>query len=138
MIYLQFGTLYDVIPNAPRNSNTPATQQPRAHADGIIGATSGATVKQLSSHISQMSVDPSTKSTTLPTTVINFVQFTQKPSGKNKKNKKKTTPSEEKSTKKSNSKKVAVVPSNNGKDKPTRFPCKICAKDRMTYRCPRL
>ena len=51
LIYLQSGTLYDIIPNAPHNSNPPATQQLGANVDGIIGATSEATVKQISGHI---------------------------------------------------------------------------------------
>ena len=65
------------------------------HANGIVDATSRATVKQLSGHIALMSVDPSTKSTALPTTVINSMQSMQKPSGKDKKNKKKIAPSKE-------------------------------------------
>lgn len=71
LIYSQSGTLYDVILNAPHNSNASTTQHPGAHADGIIGATSGADVKKLSGHIAQMLVDPSTKSTTLSITMIN-------------------------------------------------------------------
>jgi len=51
LIYLQSSTLYDIIPNAPRNSNALATQQPEAHANGIIDATSRAAIKQLSGHI---------------------------------------------------------------------------------------
>ena len=82
-----------------------------------------------------MLVDPSTKSTALPTTTINSVHSTQKPGGKNKKNKKKTAPSEEQSTKQPNPKQKVVAPPNNGKDKPTRFPYKICAEGHLTYRC---
>ena len=66
-------TLYNIIPNAPRNSNVPPTQQPRVHVDGIIGASSEAPLKQLSGHIYKLSVDHSTKSTALPTTEINSV-----------------------------------------------------------------
>ena len=128
LIYSQSGNLYNVIPNAPHNSNASATQHPGEHADGIFGATFGAVVKQLSDHIVEMSVDPSTKSTSLPTTTINFMQSTQKPGGKNKKNKKKTTPSEEQSKKQYNQKQKVVEPSDNGKDRPTRFPCKIYAE----------
>ena len=119
LIYSQSRTLYDVIPNTPCNSNSPATQQPGAHVNGIIGATSRATVKQLSGHIVQLSVDPSTKSTSLPTTAIKFVQSTQKPGGKNKKNKKKIDPYEEQSTKQYNPNQRLVAPFVDGKDKPT-------------------
>jgi len=46
-----------------------------------------------------MTVDPSTKSTSLPTTAIKFLKSTQKSGGKNKNNKKKNAPFEEQSTK---------------------------------------
>ena len=82
-----------------------------------------------------MSLDPFTKTTALPTTAINSMQSTQKPNGKNKKNKKKTAPSKEKSTKQQNPKKKVAMPSDDGKDKPMRFPCKIFAEGHMTYRC---
>ena len=60
LIYSHSSTLYDAIPTAPRTSNSPATQQPGAHDDGIINTTSGSIVKQLSGHITQLSVDPDT------------------------------------------------------------------------------
>jgi len=51
LIYSQSSTLYDIISNSPCNSNASATQHPRAHANGIISATSRDVVKQLSGHI---------------------------------------------------------------------------------------
>lgn len=76
--------------------------------------------------------------TALPTTTINSVQSTQNPSGKKKKNKKKTAPSKEQSTKQPNPKQKAAVPTIDEKDTPTRFPCKLCAKDHETFRCLQL
>lgn len=104
LIYSQFGTLYDIIPNAPGNPNASATQHPEVHADGIVDATSAAAIKILSGSISKLAVDPSTNTNALPTTSINSVQSTQKSSGKNKKNKKKIAPSKEQSTKQPNPK----------------------------------
>ena len=77
--YSLSGTLYGIIPNALRTSNALNTQQPGVHADGIISATSGSTIKQPSRHIAQLCVDPPTQSAA------------QKPSSKNKKNNKNTT-----------------------------------------------
>lgn len=53
--------------------NASATQHPEVHIDGTISATSKAIVKQLNSHIAQILVDPSSKSTALPTTTIKCV-----------------------------------------------------------------
>ena len=99
LIYSQSNTLYDIIPNSPCKSNATSTQKHGTHTDGIISATFEGAIKQLSDHISQSSVDPSTKLTVLPTTAINSMQSTKKPGGKDKKNKKNTTHFEEQSTK---------------------------------------
>jgi len=66
------------------------------------------------------------------------MQSTQNLGGKKKNNNKKTTPSEEQSIKKPNLKQKAIAPTYDGKDKPTTFPCKLCAEDHMTWHCPRL
>jgi len=126
------------MPNAPGNPNVSTTQHSRVHANGIFGATSGVVVKQISGHITEMLVDPSTKSTTLPATVINSMQSTQKSGGKNKKNKKKTAPSEKHSTKQPNPKQKATAPTNEEKNKPTRYPCKLYVEDHVTWHYLRL
>lgn len=132
LIYSQSGTLYDIIPYAPVNPNPPTTQHPGAHADGIIGATSGVAVKQLSGSVAKLAVDPSTKATALPATIVNSVQSTQKSSGKNKKNKNKTAPSEEQSSKYPNLKQKVVVHTDVERDKGTNYSCKICLEDHVT------
>ena len=76
LIYSQYVTLYDIIPNAPGNPNASATQHPGVHADGIVGATSRAVIRQLNGHIAKMIVDPSTNATALPATAINSMQST--------------------------------------------------------------
>jgi len=73
LIYSQCGTLYDIISYAPGNPNPPTTQRPGVHADGIVGATSGVAIKQLSVFVAKLAVDPSTKVTPLPATMINSV-----------------------------------------------------------------
>lgn len=63
------------------------------------------------------------------------MQSTQKPSGKNKKNKKKTSPFQEYPVTQNNPKQNIASKSNSGKEKVIKSPCKICAKDHMTYKC---
>ena len=46
LIYSQFGTLYDLLPNGPGNPNPLATQKTGAHADGLIGTISGIATEQ--------------------------------------------------------------------------------------------
>ena len=99
LIYSQSGTLYDLIPNAPSNPNPPTTQKIRAHANGLVGTISGVATKQsqgLASQPSSAATAPN-QMTILPTTEVNCVKTSQKPSGNNKKNKKKTSSSEEQS-----------------------------------------
>ena len=76
--------------------------------------------------------------TTLPTTEVNSVQTSQKPSGKNKKKKKKTSSSEEQSDNQNNPNKKNAAKNDKGKDKTMKFPYKICVEDHLTYKCPQL
>ena len=140
MIYLQSGALYDLLPHAPGNLNPLATQKSGVHADGLVGAISDVAIKQPSGQTSQLS-SPSTapnQLTTLPTTEVNYVQFSQKPSGKNKKNKKKTSSSEEQSDHQNNPNQKNVAKTDKGKEKPMNFLCRICTNDHLTYKFPRL
>ena len=66
------------------------------------------------------------------------MQTSQKPSGKNKKNTKNTSSSEEQLENQNNPNQKNVAKNDKGKDKPMKFPCKICAEDHLTYKCPRL
>lgn len=98
LIYSLSNTLYDFLPNAPRNSNALATHQPSSHVDDIVSTTSGSTIKQLNGKYSQFPITddhvPTTQFISPPILVINFVHSTQKPNGKNKNNKKNNTLSE--------------------------------------------
>ena len=40
LVYSQLGTLYDLIPNAPRPTNDPSRPAPEPHSDGTIGSVS--------------------------------------------------------------------------------------------------
>ena len=40
LVYSQSGTLYDLIPNAPRPTNYPSRHAPEPHVDGTIGSVS--------------------------------------------------------------------------------------------------
>ena len=140
MIYSQSGTLYDLLPHATGNLNPPTTQKPRAHTDGLVGAISGVAIKESSGKTSQPSSTASTpnQSTTIPTAEVNSMKFSQKPSGKNKKNKKNTTPSKEQPNTQNKTNQRNVANNDKGKEKPMIFPCKICAEDHLTYKCPLL
>ena len=47
LIYSQLGTLYDIIPQAPRPSNDKHQTAPRPHADDVIGSISTTSVSQV-------------------------------------------------------------------------------------------
>jgi hypothetical protein len=53
LVYSQSGTLYDLIPNAPRSSNDQTKPTPGPHADGMIGPVSTDTTGQMTGKHSQ-------------------------------------------------------------------------------------
>ena len=115
--------LYDLLPHSPGNLNPPATQKPGAHVDDLVGAISGIAIKWPSGKTSQpyLVATVPNQSTTLPTAGVNYVQISQKPSGKNK-NKKNTTSSEEQSDHHNNPNQKNTAKIKKGKEKPMNFP----------------
>ena len=66
------------------------------------------------------------------------MQFSQKPTGKNKRNKKKASSSEEQSDNQNNPNQKNAAKNEKIKEKHIKFPCRICAEDHLTYKCPQL
>ena len=132
--------LYDLLPHAPGNPNPPATKKTGAHADGLVGAISSVATNQSRGQTSQPSSVATAphQMTPLPSAEVNSVRTSQKPNGKNRKNKKKTSSSEEQSDNQNNANQKNATRNDKGKDKPMKFPFKICAEDHLTYKCPRL
>ena len=85
LIYSQSGTLYDIIPNAPRPSNETPRTTPGAHADGVIGSITTSSVSQVVGQLGQLAIIDKTTSTTSATTsndptqstYVNMVQTTK-------------------------------------------------------------
>lgn len=83
LIYSQEGTLYNIIPHAPRTSNEKPHPIPEPHVDGIVGSLSSSSINQLAGQLSQMTpskkpilTNPKTNSTATPATTskVNTVQ----------------------------------------------------------------
>jgi hypothetical protein len=145
LIYSQLGTLYDIIPHAPRSSTDPKKPNPGPHVDGVVGSVSHASVNQLADHMGHMSISShpsatssSAQTSTVPTQTskVNSVQSTQpknpqQPGGKKKRNKKKNSNTEK-----------GTVPTQNTQEggtkekKKSQFPCMICGEDHPTHQCP--
>jgi hypothetical protein len=47
LIYSQYGTMYDIIPQALHPSNDKYQSAPRPHVDGMIGFVSSSTINQV-------------------------------------------------------------------------------------------
>ena len=56
LIYSQSGTLYDIIPQAPRPSNDKPQNAPGHHADGVIGFVSDSTISQVIRQLGQLAI----------------------------------------------------------------------------------
>ena len=92
LIYSQSGTLYDIIPNAPRPSNETPRTTPGAHADGVIGSVSTTSVSQVARQLGQLALidKPTTKtpattsSDPAPSTDVNLVQTSKSSRRKNR------------------------------------------------------
>jgi hypothetical protein len=56
LIYSQSGTLYDIIPNAPRSSTDPKKPNPGPHVNGVVGFVSHASMNQLVDQMGHMSI----------------------------------------------------------------------------------
>jgi hypothetical protein len=148
LVYSQSGTLYDLIPNAPRPSNDQTKPTPGPHVDGMIGPVSTDTTGQMTGKHSQSTkaTNPSssvhTNTPSKPssqTSEVNMVQSTtpknpQQSEGKNKGN-------NNKKNKNSSEQSFPKTQENNteGKRKQKdKYPCMICKEDHFTKDCPHL
>jgi hypothetical protein len=81
LVYSQSGTLYELIPNAPRTSTDPSKPSSTAHSDGVIGSIKTQSGSQSTDTTNHSITAPATGSTPLssnstPTQVseVNAVQ----------------------------------------------------------------
>ena len=56
LIYAQFGILYEIIPEAPRSTNSVDKPKPRPHADGVVGSVNSPTIESLAKQLHELSV----------------------------------------------------------------------------------
>jgi hypothetical protein len=141
LVYSQMGTLYDLLPDAPRPSTSATSTTPAAShaADGVIGTfhaqphsvqASSNNPKSVASNV-QNALSPTPP--TGKTSEVNSVQST--PAGKNKSKKGKGKNKEDKNNPQSEKTKTQPV-DDKDKRKP-RYPCLICGDDHYTKDCPR-
>ena len=81
LVYSQFGTLYDQIPQASRPSTDPAKPPAEVPIDGIVGSIQSLSAMKL---VKQTQTSPPTPLTPKVSTEVNSIQSTQT-SGNNKK-----------------------------------------------------
>lgn len=67
LIYSQSGTLYDIIPQAPRPSNDKPQTALGPHADDVIGSVSTTSVSQVVRQLGQLAITDKPASTTWET-----------------------------------------------------------------------
>jgi hypothetical protein len=142
IVYSQTGTLYDLIPDAPRPSTNPTPTPPtNSHVvDGVIGTFHAKTQSTHVGHTNPKSNNSHVQNTPTPTpsssktAEVNSVQSTS--TGKNQnKNKEKGKNKEEKKNPQYDKAKTQTT---NEKDKrKPHYPCLICGDDHYTKHCPR-
>jgi hypothetical protein len=142
LVYSQMGTLYDLLPDAPRPSTTTTSTTPTtSHAvDGVIGTFHAqpqsvqASHTNPKSHASNVQTAPTPTPPTGKTSEVNVVQST--PTGKNKSKKGKGRNKEDKNNNPQSDKTKSQPADDKDKHKP-RYPCLICGDDHYTKDCPR-
>jgi hypothetical protein len=139
LFYSHMGTLYNLLPDAPRPSTsaTPTTPATSHVVNSVIGTfhaqphfSSSNNPKLASSNVQNA---PSPTPPTGKTSEVNAVQSI--PAGKNKSIKRKGKNKEEKNTLQARKTKTPPV-DDRDKRKP-RYPCLICGDDHYTKDCPR-
>jgi hypothetical protein len=143
LIYYQSGTLYDLIPNAPRPTNDPSSPTPKPHADGTIGLVSTPSSSTSTSH--------KKSSTSSPTTVSNVSDAkSTPPSGQSSevnsvdssqfRGKKKNTNNKGKGKQSSNDQEVIntqeLDAAGSKQKKKAKYSCMICVEDHYTKYYP--
>jgi hypothetical protein len=142
LVYSQMGTLYDLLPDAPRPSTTTTSTTPTtSHAvDGVIGTfhaqpqSAQASHTNPKSHASNVQTAPTPTPPTGKTSEVNVVQST--PTGKNKSKKGKGRNKEDKNNNPQSDKTKSQPVDDKDKHKP-RYPCLICGDDHYTKDCLR-
>ena len=142
MIYSQSGTLYDIIPKAPRPSNNQPQTTPGPHADGVIGFVSATSIGQVAGQLGQLTITDkpaittptTTSSDPAPSTDVNMVQTSKSSRRKNKNKQRKESSSEQEEA---NPKETLPGKNKKGKKK-VKFPCLAYKEDHFTKDCPRL
>jgi hypothetical protein len=139
LVYLQMGTLYDLLSDLPRpGTSTTSTTPAASHAaDGVIGSThshshsmSAPTPKSNSYNVQSA---PSPAPSAGKTSEVNVVQTT--PAGKTKSRKGR---GKNKEGKNNNPNEQTKPPPADERDKrKPRYPCLMCGDDHYTKDCPR-
>ena len=129
MVYSQSGTLYDLIPQAPRPSTDLTKPPAEVPVNGIVGLIQSPSIAKLAK---QNQTSTPTPSTPKVSTEVNSIQAFQtsgnnKKKGKNKNKKPGNQQENPRTTKNDNDK---------GKRK-EKYPCLLCGGDHFTKECPR-
>ena len=143
LIYCQSGTLYDIIPNAPRPSNDIPRMTPGPHADGVIGFVSTNSVSQVAGQLDQLALTDkpavttpaTTSSEPAPSTDVNMVQTSKSSRCKNRNQRLKESSAEQEEA---TPKETPSGKRKKGKKK-VKFPCLTYKEEyHFTRDCPRL
>jgi hypothetical protein len=142
LVYSQYGTLYELIPNATHTPTDPSKPSSMAHADGVICTVKTQSTSQSTRTVNHSISTPVTSltslsSTFLPTQIseVNIVQSasSQQPESKKKiKNKPKKTNNNNEHTKTQTPPHAVENPS----QRKPKFPCLIFGEDHFTRDCP--
>ena len=95
LVYSQYGTLYDLIPNSPHPSNNPSRSSMKSHVDGVVGSINTQSSSSSVGHHGSFDIPPTyptmsvtTQSHPYPTqsSEVNVVQSSSslQPQGKKK------------------------------------------------------
>jgi hypothetical protein len=143
LVYSQTGTLYDLIPDAPRPSTNPTPTPPVAShvVDGMIGNFHAETQSKKSIHPNPKSTTPNVQNTSPltpspgKTSEVNSVQST--PTGKNQNKKKGKGKNKEDKNNNQQSEKPKTQPVDDKDKCKPHYPCLICGEDHYMKDCPR-
>jgi hypothetical protein len=136
LVYSQFSTLYDLIPNSIHATTDPSKPSYSSHADGVIGSVKMQSSSQSTRTTNQSALVSTSSSTapssTSPQTQISKVNALQSSPSQQTGGKKKT---KNKTKKNNNEQPKAQNPPPANKKKPQqkpKFPCLICGDDHCT------
>jgi hypothetical protein len=142
LVYSQTGTLYDLIPDAPRPSMNPTpTPLVSSHVvDGVIGTFHVENQSTHAGHTNPKSTTSNVKNTPTPTpsgktSEVNSVHST--PTGKNQNKKKGKSKNKEEINNNQQYENPKTQPADDKHKRKPRYPCLICGDDHYTKYCPR-